>query len=316
MNELHELHQRAEQKEREYEDQIAHRYNYDYHFPPIMAAHSNSFAEFVAEHVKPGDRILDLGCASASLWPFFKNSLPSDVSLVGVDLSLKMLDEARIAFPDGDFRVGSFLDIPSGSGEFDVVIVSSAFHHINDELLPNCLNEVHRVLDEHGLLIGREPLRSNRLGDRGGWIAGALMALRHMSYRVTGTREFPEPDPGPDHHAYDPKEFLEEVNRTLSVVDVQFRNPASLFLARIRHPLIVSIAEHLDSIIQHREGQEVHYTARKNYANADDVNHCIRQSLAENRLSDDEMKEFLAHVSAAAEIIERSVLSKESKWKP
>jgi ubiquinone/menaquinone biosynthesis C-methylase UbiE len=316
MNELQDQQRYAELKEREYEDQVAHRYNNDYHCPPIMAAHSKSFVEFVAEHVRPGDRILDLGCASASLWPLFKKLLPSDISLVGVDLSPKMLEEARVDFPTGDFREGSFLDIPSRNGEFDIVIVSSAFHHINDALLPNSLKEVSRVLDEHGLLIGREPLASNRLGDRGGWIAGALMALRHLSYRVTGTREFPEPDPGPDHHAYDPKDFLEIINKTLAVVDVQFRNPASLFLARIRHPLIVAIAQHLDSLIKHREGQEVHYAARKNFANADDVKTCIKRALEENHLSEGEIHEFLAHVSAAAQIIEQTVLSKETKWKP
>lgn len=162
----------AEKKERDYEDSIAHRYNRDYHDPPIMASHSKAFVEYIARFVRPGDRILDLGCASASLWTLFKNNLPPNITIAGVDLSPKMLEVAKSSFPESDFREGNFLSIPHGAGEFDVVIVSSAFHHINDELLRPSLNEVHRVLDEHGIVIGREPLMSDRLSDRGGGSRG------------------------------------------------------------------------------------------------------------------------------------------------
>lgn len=304
----------AEQKEREYEDSIAHRYNRDYHEPPIMAKHSRAFADFVAAHVKPGDRVLDLGCGAASLWPLWASVLPRLDTLVGVDLSPKMLDVARGTFPAGDFREGSFLQIPSGPGEFDVVIVSSAFHHISDELLPDSLKEVHRVLDEHGLLIGREPLMSERLSDRGGWFTGALMHLRHLAYRLSGTREYPEPDPGPDHHAYHPKEFLRSIDTVLTVVDVEFRNPASLFLARVHHPALVKLALHLDDFIKHREGQEVHYAARKNFSTTADVNDCIEKALLDNKLSEEELKAFMVQVAATARVLERELQSSEAQW--
>jgi len=304
----------SERREREVEDLMAHRYNRDYHNPPIMASHSKAFVEYVARFVRPGDRILDLGCASASLWPLFKSLLPADVTIAGVDLSPKMLDVARASYPDSDFREGSFLAVPHGPGEFDVVIVSSAFHHINDSHLAPSLKEVHRVLDEHGLLIGREPLMSERLSDRGGWFAGALMHLRHLAYRLSGTREYPEPDPGPDHHAYRPKEFLRSIDDVLTVVDVEFRNPASLFLARVHHPAVVKLALHLDDFVKHREGQEVHYAARKNFSTAADVNSCIEKALLDNKLSEDELKAFMVQVAATAQVIERELHSSETQW--
>ncbi len=301
----------AEVKERDYEDRIAYRYNRDYHESPIMAEHSRVFVEFVTRYVKPGDRVLDLGCASASLWSLFFEHLPKNVSLVGVDLSPGMLKEARTQFPGADFREGSFLKIPSGQGEFDVVIVSSAFHHISDTVLPSSLGEVHRVLDEHGILVGREPLMAGRLSDRGGWLSGAMMHLRHLIYRLTHTREFPEPEIGPDHHAYVAKEFLDFVGKVLTVVDVEFRHPVSPFLARAKDKRIALIAKYLDELIEHREGQELYYAARKNFASAELVIESARLALIENRISDEELRTFLVKVAAAAKVIEEILSSPE-----
>ena len=293
----------SEDAEREFEDRIAHRYNRDYHEPPIMKRHSEAFVRYLARIIQPGDRVLDLGCASASLWGLFDEQLDASISLVGVDLSPKMLQEARLQFPMGDFRIGSMTNIPAGDGEFDVVIVSSAFHHISDQNLPDALLEVHRVLDEHGVLIGREPLCVGRLGDRGGWIAGALMNLRHLAFRLTHTREYPEPDPGPDHHAYDAKEFINLLSTKFSIENIEFRNPASLFLARIHHPVVVEISNLLDELVDHKEGQEIHYVARKNFATAADVAKCVRLALEQNVIC--EMPRFLAYVEEAARVIER-----------
>lgn len=304
---------KREQKEREYENSISHRYNRDYHDPPIMAEHSQTFVEFVSRYVKPGDRVLDLGCASASLWQLFQEKLPSDIRLVGVDLSPGMLEQARTQVPNGDFREGSFLRIPSGPGEFDVVIVSSAFHHITDSRLPESLAEIIRVMDEHGILVGREPLMAGRLSDRGGWLAGALMHLRHLVYRLTYTREYPEPDPGPDHHAYVAQEFLGIVGNVLTVVDVEFRNPASLFLARAKEEHVAMIAKYLDEAIQHREGQEIHYAARKNYSSAEQVTEAVRRALVENQIPDEDMRKFLIQVAAAAKVIEDMLTSSDQR---
>lgn len=299
-------------KELENSNLMAHRYNRDYHEPPIMKSHSLAFVNFVSKYVNPGDRILDLGCASASLWTLFDQVLPDSIEIVGVDISEEMLNIAMTNFPNGNFKVGSMLDIPAENSSFDVVIASSVFHHINDEFLPEALKDVFRVLEEHGLLIGREPLISGRLGDRGGWIAGALMHFRHLSYRLTGTKEYPEPDPGPDHHAYDASNFLSLVSKTpLTIVDVEFRNPISLFVARCKNPLVAKIALYLDNLIGHREGQEVHYVARKNYSNSSDVSYCVQKALEDNYVED--IPKFLAYLDQASIAIQNALESEYSE---
>jgi ubiquinone/menaquinone biosynthesis C-methylase UbiE len=299
----------AQERERTYENAMAGRYNRDYHEPPLMGWHSENFVKYVSRHYVSGDRVLDLGCGPASLWEHFRGELANPGALVGVDLSDGMIDEAKRLCPDGDFRVGSMFSIPAGAGEFDVVVVSSAFHHVPDESLPLALKEIHRVLDEHGKLIGREPLARGRVGDRGGYLADALMHLRHLAYRLTHTREYPEPQIGPVHHAYEPKEFTELIGRAFTLVEVEFRNPLSLFLARIKHPTAVAIGKLLDEAVGHKEGQEIHYLAAKNYSSAADVKYAVRRALEENRL--DDIPAVLALVEAAAMRIEAELGSRE-----
>ncbi|MCO4089674.1 MAG: class I SAM-dependent methyltransferase [Limnohabitans sp.] len=295
--------QNFEDREREFEDQIAFRYNRDYHAAPLMAWHSEMFIAFIKSKYKRGDRILDLGCGPASLWTELKAQLPDMGALVGVDLSPAMIDEARLLHPDGDFRVGSMFSIPAIPGEFDLVIVSSAFHHVPDKELPRSLLEISRVMDEHGSLVGREPLMAGRVGDRGGWFAGALMNLRHLAYRLTHTREYPEPDPGPAHHAYAAANFFEMINATFAVSKIEFRNPVSPFLSRVQDRKIVEIAKILDESVKHKEGQEVHYVAEKNYADFQEVHRCVELAIKENKIEN--LAEFLAMVDAAAAIIEK-----------
>lgn len=294
-----------EDRERDFENQIAYRYNRDYHEAPLMTWHSENFVDFLASKYKPGDRLLDLGCGPASLWTLIKQKLPDLGSLVGVDLSPAMIDEARLLHPGGDFRVGSMFAIPAVSGEFDLVVVSSAFHHVPDTDLPRSLLEISRVMDEHGSLIGREPLMAGRVGDRGGWLAGALMNLRHLAYRLTHTREYPEPDPGPAHHAYEAAAFFKMINATFSVSTIEFRNPVSPFLSRVRDRKIAEIAKILDESILHKEGQEVHYVAEKNYAAFHDVHRCVELALQDNKIEN--LAEFLAMVDASAMLIEREL---------
>lgn len=301
--------QKSEHLEKLYEDEMASRYNEDYHEPPIMKWQSNNFSKFVKSFYHPGDRVLDLGCGPASMWPFWEKNFNKLTNFVGVDLSPKMIDEAKRLFPYGDFREGSFFNIPAEAGAFDMVIVSSALHHIADKDLPAALSEIDRVLDEHGILVGREPLAKGRFTDRGGWLAGCLMNLRHYVYRLTHTREFPEPDPGPDHHAYDIKEFLKILNEVFFCSELKFMHPVSNLFARVRNPLITKIAQAFDEFLGHKEGQEIFYVANKNYVEARDVSLSVRRALEENYVED--ITSFLVQVEASIQFLRK--LEKNSK---
>jgi ubiquinone/menaquinone biosynthesis C-methylase UbiE len=291
-------------EEIQYEDAVAKRYNRDYHSYPIMVRQDDTFAQYVAQQFAPGDRVLDLGCGPASLWPFWQKYLINPVSLIGVDLSPGMVEECQLLYPDSEFRVGSAFEIPVETGTIDLVIVSSMFHHIPDEHLPKVFSEINRVMDEHGTMVGREPLRKGRLGDEPGWLSGALMAFRHMVYRVTNTREYPEPPIGEYHHAYDAKGFIGMLEKHFIPAGIEVKFPVSAFVARTDSGLVAKLTNLMDESIQHHGGNELHYVAHKNYADAQQVIGYIYNELELKQGSLEKKAEFLALLQKATEMIE------------
>ena len=285
-----------------FEDAFAHRYNRDYHEPPILKRHHRDFAAFVARRCRAGDRILDLGCGPASMWTHWREHLPEPSLLIGVDISPGMIAEAKKLQPSGDFRVGSLRVLPLESQSIDVVIASSVLHHVPDTALPESLAEIARVLTEHGVLVGREPAAVGRIADEAGWMSGAIMAFRHLAYRLAGAREYGEPEIGAYHHAYDPKAFLPIVSQVLTPTQYESRHPFSFYVGRSAHPLVVRIANFFDDWIGKRGGQEFYYAAEKNYYDAGDVANFIDRELAQR--PDFDRNEFMALLQEAARRLE------------
>ena len=289
------------------ENIIARDYQKNYHEYPIMKYWDEEFGTFVRKNFFEGVRVLDLGCGPASLWDQWLK-YPHIGKLVGVDISDQMVEEAKKRFPDSEFVTGRAHKIPYPEGSFDVVIASSVLHHIPDSHLAGAINEISRVLDEHGVLIGREPVEGQAKG-QSGWFTGALMYFRHLLYRLTKTREISEQELGDHHHAYDPSGFLNTVSESMYLDAFESRFPVSNYISRIKQPGFAEIARELDEKAANQLGSMFHYRANKNYASSNDVSRCVEQVLIENNQKPD--KEFLAYLQSAAEGIEKIFSDKE-----
>ena len=239
----------------------------------------------------------------ASLWDHWKK-LPEPRRLVGWSLSPGMIHVALEKHPGGEFVVGRAHDLPFESGAFDVVVCSAVLHHIPDDHLPSALSEIARVLDEHGRVVGREPCEGG-VAATPGWLSGAVMNFRHLTYRLTRSREYPEPSLGDHHHAYDPDTFGNaRASGRAGRAARQRRLPFSSYVARVRSDAIATIAATLDRRLRDRSGTMFYFAAGKNHVEASDVERAVRAARAEvaNPMSDEE---FLVYLQAAAREIER-----------
>jgi len=81
--------------------------------------------------VKPGTRVLDVGCGFADFSGYL-NERYSNVKYSGVDLSGSMIREAQRCLPDVDVRVGNILDI-AGENTVDVVTANGIFYLLEEE---------------------------------------------------------------------------------------------------------------------------------------------------------------------------------------
>lgn len=75
--------------------------------------------------INDGDSVLDLGCGFGDLFAYFKE-IGLNVKYTGIDINPAIIDNAKIRFPETDFRV---VDIQEASIEkFDYVVSTSSFN--------------------------------------------------------------------------------------------------------------------------------------------------------------------------------------------
>ena len=86
-------------------------------------------AEWLAAHVRPGHRVLDVGCGPGQ----FTRGLPDEVDVVGVDISPAMLERARAGRPAGQYRLYSYEQpLPGELGRFDCILAIGCFEFCSD----------------------------------------------------------------------------------------------------------------------------------------------------------------------------------------
>jgi ubiquinone/menaquinone biosynthesis C-methylase UbiE len=104
----------------------------------------------VSEHLLGTESVLDIACGTGELERLLLNT-HVELKIVGVDISEKMLDMARLKLPDIEFIKASAIALPFENDSFDVAITVSAFHYF--EYPVAALEEIRRILKPEGKLI-------------------------------------------------------------------------------------------------------------------------------------------------------------------
>ncbi len=111
------------------------------------------FGDWILSHyeLKPGMKVLELGCGTGNMWQDAAHWLPAEAALLLTDFSEGMLETARQTvppLPNIAFRQVDIQQIPYEDSTFDVVIANMMLYHVPD--LEQALKEVSRVLKPEG----------------------------------------------------------------------------------------------------------------------------------------------------------------------
>ena len=101
--------------------------------------------------IKPGNKVLELGCGTGSIWKNHLQLLDNGSTIVLSDFSEGMLNEAKGNLGEQtniEYRIINIQDIPYEDNSFDVIIANMMLYHVPD--LKKGLSEVARVLKKDG----------------------------------------------------------------------------------------------------------------------------------------------------------------------
>lgn len=98
---------------------------------------------------RPGERVLDLGCAAGAVTHFLSTF---GVDAVGVDAEPEAIERARTLFPRLRFDEGDVTALPYEDGSFDKAVAADLVEHLDDRAFAGLLSETRRVLRPGGTL--------------------------------------------------------------------------------------------------------------------------------------------------------------------
>ncbi|MER6712234.1 class I SAM-dependent methyltransferase [Streptomyces sp. NPDC006129] len=113
---------------------------------PVSRAMLGAFADLVRSR----GPVADLGCGPGKVTAHLAAlGLP----VFGVDVSPRMIELARAAYPELRFSVGSMTALDIGGGELGGILAYYATHHTPPQWLPTVFSEFHRTLAPGGVLM-------------------------------------------------------------------------------------------------------------------------------------------------------------------
>lgn len=114
-----------------------------------------------AGRLKPGCRVLDLGCGAGHDSHWLKSG---GFDIISIDASSAMAREASDRY-DLDVRVDKIEDL-AGRNEFDAVWASASIHHVQRDTIPTVIVSIANALKPGGLFYSSYKLVAADLVDR------------------------------------------------------------------------------------------------------------------------------------------------------
>lgn len=110
---------------------------------PVYAARLRALVRLILPHLRPGDRVLDVGCGNGTLGLALMRdrAAPAGLAVEGLERFRRGGEPIPVHAYDG-------VTIPFEDGSFDAVILADVLHHEEDEarLLRECLRVSRRIV--------------------------------------------------------------------------------------------------------------------------------------------------------------------------
>lgn len=115
-----------------------------YHYDQLLQYQLTKFSSLLK-----GTKVLDAGCGPGRDVEYF---MEDGLDVVGIDLSKKMIEEAKKNVPKGKFKVMDFRKMKFKDKSFDGIWGMVSLVHVDKKEIEGVLNEFNRVLGEKGVL--------------------------------------------------------------------------------------------------------------------------------------------------------------------
>jgi SAM-dependent methyltransferase len=147
------------------------------------------FAGAARSPSSPPGPVCDLGCGPGQVGAFLA---AQDVTIVGIDLSAGMVEQARLHYPALTFTQGDMTSLPLLDESLKSIVCFYALIHIPRLQVPQVLREMHRVLGPRGALLlavhgGEGTLHANEMVGQPADLDATLFSLPELSDLVRQT---------------------------------------------------------------------------------------------------------------------------------
>lgn len=103
--------------------------------------------------LQPGSKVLDVGCGFGNLLEY----LPRNISYVGIDINEDYIKYAKKAYGlRGKFIRADVTKLNLKQEKFDVVFISSLFHHLSDSEMQKLLKSLLRFIKKKTVVVSAD----------------------------------------------------------------------------------------------------------------------------------------------------------------
>lgn len=165
-------------------------------------------------HLKDRDQMLELGCGAGNIL----EKIPSVKNLIGMDISLKLLNRANIRCGDKIKLIAGDVEIlPFQNNSFDKILCTEVIEHL---LFPEkCLSEMVRVAKDKAIIVITTTDEDflNKVKSLA-WKIG----IQKLLFRGNGYKPEKRMDDEWHLHAFNPQKFSRLLNKYFNIVKVTY----------------------------------------------------------------------------------------------